>query len=98
MAIHMELHLFNLGVQNEGSEKTLANTRSRVSKNIGDFDCFKMSASFVIGEFMGTRSAVFRAAVMKGLFDWLLNLRTSLPVPVWGRGWSPLFLWLFSML
>ena len=38
-----------LGVQNSGLEKTLANSRSRVSKNIGDFDCFKMVAGFMIG-------------------------------------------------
>ena len=38
-----------LGLQNGGSEKTLANIRSRVSKNIGDFDCFKMAAGFMIG-------------------------------------------------
>ena len=36
-------------IQNGGSEKTLANSRSCVSKNIGDFDCFKMAAGFVIG-------------------------------------------------
>ena len=38
-----------LGVQNGGSEKTLANSWSRVSKSIGDFDCFKMAAGFMIG-------------------------------------------------
>ena len=38
-----------LGVQNGSSEKTLANRRSRVSKNIGDFDCFKSAMGFVIG-------------------------------------------------
>ena len=38
-----------LGVQNSGSEKTLANGRSRVSKNRGDFDYFKLAAGFVIG-------------------------------------------------
>ena len=38
-----------LGGQNGGSEKTLANNRSRVSKNIGDFGCFKMAVGFIIG-------------------------------------------------
>ena len=38
-----------LGVQDGGSEKTLANSRSRVSKNIEDFVCFKMAAGLVIG-------------------------------------------------
>ena len=38
-----------LGVQNGGLGKTLANNRSRVSKNIGDFDCFKLAVGFVIG-------------------------------------------------
>ena len=38
-----------LGVQNGGSENILANSRSRVSKNIGDFDCFKLPAGFAIG-------------------------------------------------
>ena len=33
-----------LSVQNAGSENTLANSRSRVSKNIGEFDCFKAPA------------------------------------------------------
>ena len=36
-----------LGVQNGGLEKTEANSRSRVSKNIGDFDCFKLAAGKV---------------------------------------------------
>ena len=38
-----------LGVQNGVSEKTLENSESRVSKNIGDFDCFKMAVGFMIG-------------------------------------------------
>ena len=38
-----------LGFQNGDSEKTLANSRSRVSKNIGDFDCFKLAVGLVIG-------------------------------------------------
>ena len=38
-----------LGVQNGGLEETLANRRSHVSKNIGDFDCFKSVAGFVNG-------------------------------------------------
>ena len=40
-----------LGVQNGGSEKTLANSRTRVSKNFEDFDCFKSAAGFLIGYF-----------------------------------------------
>ena len=38
-----------LRVQNAGSEKTMANIRSRISRNVGDFDCFKIAAGFVIG-------------------------------------------------
>ena len=34
-------------IQNGGLEKILANSRSRVSKSIGDFDCFKLAAGFV---------------------------------------------------
>ena len=37
------------GIQNGGSEKTLANSGLRTSKNIGDFDCLQMAADFVIG-------------------------------------------------
>ena len=36
-----------LGGQNGGSEKTLANSRSRVSKNIGDFNLFNMAEGSV---------------------------------------------------
>ena len=38
-----------LGIQNGGLEKTLANSMSRVSKYLGDFNCFKSAAGFVIG-------------------------------------------------
>ena len=38
-----------LSIQNGGPGKTLADSRSRVSKNIGDFDCFKSAVGFVIG-------------------------------------------------
>ena len=34
-------------VKNGGSEKTLANSRSRVSKNIGDFNLFNMAEGSV---------------------------------------------------
>ena len=43
-----------LGVENGSSEKALENSSSRVSKNIGDFDCLKMAAGFVISLFMDT--------------------------------------------
>ena len=43
-----------LGIQNGGSEETLANSESRVSKNIGDFECFKLAACFVISLFKVT--------------------------------------------
>ena len=43
-----------LGVQKGGSKETLADSKSRVSKNSGDFDYFKMSVGFVIGEFKVT--------------------------------------------
>ena len=36
-----------LGGQNGGSEKTLANSRSRASKNIGDFNLFNMAEGSV---------------------------------------------------
>ena len=36
-----------LGGQNGGSEKTLENSRSRVSKNIGDFNLFNMAEGSV---------------------------------------------------
>ena len=42
------------GVQNGVLEKTLANNRSRVSKNIGDFHSFKLAVVFVIGLFKVT--------------------------------------------
>ena len=38
-----------LGVQNCGSHKTLANSRSRVSKSIGDFDCFNLYDWLIYG-------------------------------------------------
>ena len=38
-----------LGIQNGASEKTLANGRSHVPKNIRDFDYFEMATGFVIG-------------------------------------------------
>ena len=43
-----------LGVQNGGAKKTLVNSRSRVSKNIGDFDCFKMAAGSRLANFLVT--------------------------------------------
>ena len=37
------------GVQNGSLEKTLANSGSGVSKNVGDFDCFKLTTGSMIG-------------------------------------------------
>ena len=37
-----------------GAKKTLANSRSRVSKNIGDFDCFKMAVGSRLVNFVVT--------------------------------------------
>ena len=51
-----------------GAQKTLANSRSRVSKHIGDFDCFKMVAGSRLANFVVTwpvvRQGLFRAAIL----------------------------------
>ena len=71
-----------LGVLNGGLEKTLVNSRSRVSENIGNFDFFfKLAAGFVIGLVKVTWSPVCQGP-LRG--DSVAPFWT--PRRPWGRG------------
>ena len=49
-----------------GVKKTLAKSRSRVSKNIGDFDCFKMASGSRLANFVVTWPAL-RQGLLRAL-------------------------------
>ena len=72
--------LFPLSRWRVGAKKKLANSRSRVFKNIGDFDCFKMAAGSRLTNFCGHVTCFFAPPF------WT-------PRRLRGRGWPLGMLW-----